>query len=132
MKIKYRVHSVTAEEFSAIATVGDKEMLVKIPGIAVEMISDGDSMGHTFRVPVDDLAAAMAAITPGTEAEIDITFGEPAPVAVIDHSAEYAVHAEIAKAIEEGREPPPMPGYEPAAPEPAAEPAPEAAAAPVV
>jgi hypothetical protein len=112
VKLKYTVHTVSREYTKRTATVDGRDMEVNVPSLVIELVSSCGGMAHTFQVIPDDIAAAEAECTPGTECELSLKFGTPAPVVVPDHSAEFAVHEKIAEAIAKGRKPPPMPGME--------------------
>jgi len=64
IKLKYFVHTASQEDFTAKATVAGVERDVKVPGLAVEMVSEDGSMSHTFRFVPDDMEKAVAAFEP--------------------------------------------------------------------
>ena len=74
MEIKYIVHSCSETDVAVKATVAGREVMATIPGLVVELTSDDESMGHTYRFTPDDLDEAKALFTIG--AQITITFSK--------------------------------------------------------
>lgn len=60
MQINYTVHSVEKADIETFANVNGSSMLVKVPGLVVELVSDSGDMGHTFRILPSSMDEALA------------------------------------------------------------------------
>lgn len=65
MQINYTVHSVEKADIETLANVNGSSMVVKVPGLVVELVSDSGDMGHTFRILPTNMDEALALYTVG-------------------------------------------------------------------
>lgn len=72
MEITYTVTSCSEDPIDVVATVAGREVAAKIMALVVEVTSEDESMGHTFRFQPNDMAAAKEDFTVG--AKIKATF----------------------------------------------------------
>lgn len=81
MILNYTVTSAVEVEIAVRATVAGREVDAKMPGVAIEMVSDDESMGHTFRFSPDDPAACLKRFAPGTVVRATFEVAKAAPAA---------------------------------------------------
>jgi len=74
IELSYKVKSVTEDEFTVTAPVAGVDRQVKISGVTVEMVSEDEAMGHTFRfVPEDDMEATLKAFRVGRTVNVTLS-----------------------------------------------------------
>lgn len=79
MKLNYTVNSCVRDNFTVRAKVSNREVDATIPGLVVEMVSEDEAMGHTYRFVPEDLEKAEAEYQPG--AIVEVSFKVTAPPA---------------------------------------------------
>lgn len=72
ISLKYKVHSCVEDDFAVAATVGGREVEAKISGLVVELVSDDESMGHTFKF-IPDNFEIKDALTDGAEVTVTLS-----------------------------------------------------------
>ena len=117
LTIAYTVHSAAASRVSREVNIDGVKTTAWVPALVLEMTTDDDEHGHTWRIaPISDadLTAALAQYTPGTKVSVAFAPGDPAPVA--------AVVASDAEQPTSDPDPAPAPGAPGGEPETPAEP----------
>lgn len=74
MEIIYTVASCSEDPVDVIATVNGREVSAKVMGLVVELVSEDESMGHTFRFTPEDMTAAKDMFAVGET--ITLTFSK--------------------------------------------------------